>query len=269
VSDGPFYAWLRSQPDEYHFVLHTFHNLRIPRNATKLCTLLKYLPLPAYKATREAMKDAHRKWRNRAEVMPMPAIQWDIETGTTVFNPEWLVRIHGTVDEVAPVTDEQWEALAKEKPSERVFLSPPHLSRETKDQLEWTHVADVINPQFEFISDRFEAYDIPDSGFPGMRGLRARKPVSMTIHFDLDEGVFDGFLRVFSDDHLKRAYGLEPPPVSNRWNRVYQRWGFKHRNKCCRCNATEGLVRVTLGQLLFCVDAEACDERAKLTNGNA
>jgi hypothetical protein len=143
-----------------------------------------------------------------------------------------------------------------------VFLSPPHLSRETEDQLGWKYIGAAMDVRFDYIPENVVPLE-------GSEKILAIPSAEMTIRFELDEGVFDGFFRVFSDDHLKRAYELEPLPVSNRWNRVYQRWGFKHRNKCCRCNATEGLVRVTLGQLLFCVDAEACDERAKLTHGNA
>jgi hypothetical protein len=54
---------------------------------------------------------------------------------------------------------------------------------------------------------------------------------------------------------------LDFPPPPERWERVYRRWSFKHRGKCARCNATTDLVRLMLGRLVICRDAEECEAR--------
>jgi hypothetical protein len=52
---------------------------------------------------------------------------------------------------------------------------------------------------------------------------------------------------------------LERPLKPLSWGRVYQRWGFKHRNKCARCNNTiVPMVKVSLGQLWMCIDGAMC-----------
>jgi hypothetical protein len=90
--------------------------------------------------------------------------------------------------------------------------------------------------------------------------LKRTGDVTFTINFDSAENGFDELCRFYFDSYVQELTGI-PKPAYHRWNRVYQRWGFKHRDKCARCNSRIELVRLMLGQLVICRDTEACEER--------
>lgn len=77
-----FYKWLQSQPNEYAFLLSAYERLRIPKNANRLNVLLRHANRHWHKPIREALKTAHREWREflkKPQFVEIAELQ-DIET---------------------------------------------------------------------------------------------------------------------------------------------------------------------------------------------
>jgi hypothetical protein len=99
-------------------------------------------------------------------------------------------------------------------------------------------------------------HDSPDHFY--LAGLKRTGDVTFTVNFDSAENGFDELWRYWQDSVFEEILN-QSPPKPERWERVYTRWGFKHRNKCAVCQRTNFFGSF---EESICARPE-CHERAK------
>lgn len=190
-----FLEWLQSRPDEHAFVLRMFDVMRIPKNTSKLCKVLRHVdrrPL-RFSDTREHFKKAHRAYRQYLRArQPRPIHYSRLDS---------LCTSKGHTELLTPLDTDAFHNS--------------HLQRGT-----------VI--------------------------------LAGNSQLDIDE------VKDFTEEHWNYILEMNERPLKpERWERVYTRWGFKHRRKCAICQRTNFFGRF---EESTCIRPDCREERLYLLN---
>jgi hypothetical protein len=228
VAEVTFYEWLQSQPNAYPFLLRLYDKWRIPQSTNKLCKLLRFIDKrdDVHPTTRRLLKQAHREWRNYQRVLSSKPTRdksrFSFLAATNRGHTEQLMPL---VDGSNCIPQERYEEIAE--------------------------LNDFVPPAI--------THDSPDHFY--LAGLKRTGDVTFTVNFDSAENGFDDLWRYWQDSVFEEILN-QPPPKPERWERVYRRWGFKHREKCAQCGAGIGwLVKVYGSDLNICGNVGRCIDR--------
>jgi hypothetical protein len=217
-----FYAWLSSQPDTYPFLLRRYREWRIPQATNKLCKLLRFI--------------------------------------------DKQNRPHGATRLELKKAHRAWRAYLAEQEKNFVTIDIEAIQPPPFDDIV---ALSGLKPTGDFtISGRWVPSDHPLT-VSALLMPATQKEDRFELHTELlwNRGHAEDLLPLqFSEDWSSFLFmtpeTLDLPPKPDRWERVYRRWGFKHREKCAHCGANRGwFTKLNLGGLTMCADSDACMAR--------